>query len=247
MRRAFAAALFSFWAAAGAGAAVLPVDGTLSITLGSIGTVVVTGSGTGSSAGGVGSSATVPAGLINGVVNVTVPITPPILALSKITVPAPFANAAGSFAPNGAMANSLVANLFFTTGSPAGSVPLFYVGGGLGTAKALISGLPLTLVGATFTNLGLSAGNPTVTTMVMKISASVPVTVTATAFDKRTAGGAGTLQLVAPATLKIFAGALGEMPVVGTLTLQFVPEPGTLLLLGAGAAGLTSVARSKRK
>jgi hypothetical protein len=52
------------------------------------------------------------------------------LNLSKITVAPPFANSAGSFAPGGAMGNSIVANLFLTSGAAAGSVALNYLGGG---------------------------------------------------------------------------------------------------------------------
>ncbi|HSJ98860.1 MAG TPA: hypothetical protein VLC53_17425, partial [Myxococcota bacterium] len=215
MRRSFVLALLFACTAVTAEAAPLPVDGTLSFTIGNIGSVSLTGSGVGDSAGGFGSAATVPAGVFAGTSTVTVPITPPALNLSKIAVSPPFSNSAGSFAPGGAMGNSIVANMFFTSGGSAGQIALNYVGGG-GTGMGIISGLPLTLIGATWTNLGITPGNPTAVTVIMMTSSGIPATVTATAFDKRTAGGEGTLQLVAPASMKLFGGGLGTLPIVGT-------------------------------
>jgi len=36
------------------------------------------------------------------------------------------------------------------------------------------------------------------------------------------------------------------LPAFGILTLNFVPEPGTLVLLGSGIAGLVMFGRSRR-
>jgi len=43
------------------------------------------------------------------------------------------------------------------------------------------------------------------------------------------------------------AGALPEGPLIGVLTLHFVPEPGTLILLGSGVVGLAIYGRRKVK
>ena len=52
-----------------------------------------------------------------------------------------------------------------------------------------------------------------------------------------------TITLVSPTYLS----ALGNLlPVWTTLSIQFVPEPGTLLLLGAGIGGLVLVGRRRR-
>ena len=55
----------------------------------------------------------------------------------------------------------------------------------------------------------------------------------------------GSLTLVTP--LYINTAAAGLIPSFGVMTLNFVPEPGTLLLLGAGVAGLAAVGSRARK
>jgi hypothetical protein len=62
-----------------------------------------------------------------------------------------------------------------------------------------------------------------------------------------TAAGSGMVQLVT--VTKAFTsltGSFPELPLFGVLTLQFVPEPGTLLLAGAGVLGLILVGRKNR-
>ena len=64
-----------------------------------------------------------------------------------------------------------------------------------------------------------------------------------------TAQPGGVVQLVTVTkTYTSLSGAFPELPLIGILQLQFlpVPEPGTLLLLGMGAAGLFVLGRSKR-
>ncbi len=57
-----------------------------------------------------------------------------------------------------------------------------------------------------------------------------------TGSDARTAGGQGQVTLVAPGGLMSTLG--GPFPLFVSMTLNFVPEPGGLLLMGSGIATL---------
>jgi hypothetical protein len=69
-------------------------------------------------------------------------------------------------------------------------------------------------------------------------------TVTATGDDLRTASGVGTLLLITP--IYIRTNLAGDIPTFATLTLNYVPEPSTLLLVGAGIAGLALRGRKRQ-
>jgi hypothetical protein len=63
-----------------------------------------------------------------------------------------------------------------------------------------------------------------------------------------TARPSGVVQLVTVSKVyTALAGSFPELPLIGVVTLHFVPEPGTVLLLGSGVAGLAVLGRRKRK
>jgi hypothetical protein len=73
------------------------------------------------------------------------------------------------------------------------------------------------------------------------------VLASATGTDQRTLiGGLGTIVLVTPTLTKTNVAGSENLPLIGTLTLTYVPEPTTLMLLGAGVAGLAVLGRRRK-
>ena len=61
--------------------------------------------------------------------------------------------------------------------------------------------------------------------------------------------GSGVIQLISPMQL-VSIGLPGQnekLALFNTLTIHFIPEPGLLLLLGSGVAGLVLIGRSRMK
>ena len=162
----------------------------------------------------------------------------PLTALNiRLTAPGPCsftgANLGGSCALGGT-ANALVGGAAFLV------VPLSGLGmngrvafgpyGSYVDAKDWTTGV----TGVTVNGVTLTTGN-----------ATVPGALILTAgYDNRTAGGLGTVKLVAPAGLMSTLG--GNLPLFVTLTLT-IPEPGTLLLLGSGVVGLAVLGHRRRR
>jgi hypothetical protein len=158
------------------------------------------------------------------------------------------ANQAGSFAGlspdqlGGAATFSGFASLSVTATVPCCPDPFLKVPvqvGGPIVLTAMGSGLAYSIYGAPWT-----AGKASVTDVSPGIGTGTPTTLFVTGANALTPGGAGTLTLVSPGKIHVSTGP--SWAVIGTLTLTYVPEPGTLVLFGGGALALGAIARERR-
>jgi hypothetical protein len=241
MRKLFgfvAAAALALGVSAPAQAAPVSVTGALSIAVGTLPPIVLTiPSATVDVTGG---TMTVGAGLA-GVTGLFVPITGfPLNLITGIVVTA--ANGAGSFFVP-APADGGAANI--PGGAFGGIMPV------LGVAQvkgALAINVPLSNVGAGGSvNAGgiVVEGAPWTTGVGMVTTTAAPMAM-ATVVGGMVgplAGLSSTVTLVSPAHIN--AAGLTRIGTIAALSLHFIPEPGTALLLGAGIAGLVALGRKR--
>ncbi len=245
--------------AAPAVAAPYNFTATLSVTVGTFPPVTGTAAGVGTSVSG-GGAASIPAGVFS--VGAVAQVSPPLLGLIggfavcgaglgsptfDVIPPAP---GAGTCAPNASGTNGVLA----WSGGPTGTMPLLASAYLTGTINAMgqamaVAAIPLAVIGVGGTQGfsafgGLVAGTVTANpwqlapvTQVGVLNGATTV-LTAAGFDNRDSAGIGTLQLVTPTDANI---QIGNLPALAVLTISFIPEPGTLLLLGAGVAGLAAL------
>ena len=179
-------------------------------------------------------------GGIFAVTAVVVPVTDPgAFPIAGVQVTA--ANGAGNFDGIGGtsfhglmpiLGTSKVC-LFGPCGSAVANlnVPLNNVGQG---GTAFVTGaVNLTVVGAPWTTGTAAVGATTIMGGVAPAS--------------NTGAPSGTVTLVTPIFISSNIGASAVVPAFGILTLHFVPEPGTLLLLGSGIAGLVAFGRGRAR
>jgi len=115
------------------------------------------------------------------------------------------------------------------------SVPLGVVGaGGVATVSALIN---MTAIGAPWT-----VGTAVVGSITQMGFAHGPASLTSS-----TAAASGTLQLVTPTFVSTNVGSIGAFAFFGVMTLHFVPEPTTMLLLAAGFSALALGGRRRMR
>jgi hypothetical protein len=228
-------------------AAALGFTGALAVQVATLAPIAVTGAGTatvnGSGGGGHLDTLALGAGVFS-TSGVVVPVTDPAAAPIK-GVQATVANAAGSFSGGGAgtlggtmgIVGFAKVCLFApcTTPPPANvSVPLSVVG--VGGSKTVTFFVNVTVTGNPWTTGVAAIGTNSVSGF-----AHGPASGTSS-----TAAPSGVVRLVTPVLVSTNIASSAVVPTFATLTLHFVPEPGTLVLLGSGIAGLVAFGRSRR-
>jgi hypothetical protein len=234
-------------ASAGRATAVpMPYAGTLGLIVGTLPATTISGAGVaivnGSGPGPHLTSFSLPGGSFatNGLV---VPVTDPAVApAGGIQITA--SNGPGAFGP-------------LSAAGPAGGGPMPI----LGTAKVCLFGpcsaaianisVPLSVVGAGGSVSVGSAIPVTVTGAPWSLGTVAVGSLTAVGFahgpasgTSSTAAQSGVVRLVTP--ILVDTTLTGPLPSFGVLDLHFIPEPGTLTLIGVGLAGLVGLARRAR-
>jgi hypothetical protein len=210
----------------------------------------ITGTGVGNSVG-LGAAATLGSNVLQGTVTGTgITWAPPPISGVFLTLTG---HAAGSFVAGGGPGGGLGGPM--TLGGQARitayggavtlvRVPLSPVGQPGGFASATGGGGTLIRAYGTGWTTGVQTLMAPATTIWG--GTATPQTVTSTGADLRTASGAGTLILISPLFVRTNL-YFGDVPTFVTLTLNYVPEPSTLLLAGLGVAGLALRGRKRHR
>ncbi len=174
-----------------------------------------------------------------GATTATIPLTsaPPISQIQVVIAGNPVGGTfAGSASPVGVMPVTGAANVKGFGGFTLLGVPIAV-------------GFPTTTIPPTAYGIAITAWANAWTTKTTTVALTTPtqfgaVTAMATGTNMLTPGGGGTVTLVS--ALNILTNLAGQLPAFTSITLGFVPEPGTLFLLASGVAGLVALGRSRR-
>jgi len=249
-----AAAAIASLSFASQAALALPYQGTLELAVGTLPPLVVSGSGDGGStptAVEVGPGANLTTIVVFPITNLTAGglVTYPAFPIVDLALTGPAGLTVASFAagaaPNGGfggdagLAGNAKIGLFGPPPFAFLTVPLgaFGVEGATEMASSPL-GVAITAIGG-----GWTTGSVQVIGTAGPLNGQLLAQATGT--DTRTPGGLGTIVLVTPTLAKTNVAGSQNLPLIGTLTLNFVPEPGTLMLLGWGIAGLALLGRRK--
>jgi len=243
MRKLLGLIAVSFLAVGVAGqasATALGFTGVMGIQLATLAPVLIPGAGTAIINGSGGGSHINTLSLAGGtfatsgyVLPVTDPSAAPIKGLQVTVVNASGAFGGAPLAGTMPLIGSTKVCLFGACSAAIANlnVPLSPVGaGGVAFVTAAVN---ITVVGAPWTAGTVAIG--TITAMGGATPAS------------NTAQASGVVSLVTPVFVSTNIGASAVVPVFGLLQLHFVPEPGTLVLLGSGIAGLVSYGRTRTR
>jgi hypothetical protein len=239
MRRVLAS-LLVLGAASQAHAASLTYVGSLAFQFATLPPVVITGDGTAvlnSSAGGshLTTLGIAPGDFATTGLSRTFGSTFfPILGL-QLTA----SNDTGTFVPpGGLMQIHGVAKLCLFGSCPTAvtNLSLTLSGVGRGGFGAVTGAINVTVIGAPWTTGTAAVGTATAMGFVHGPGSDT----------SSTANASGAIQLVTPIFVSTNLDSAPVLPSFGILTLHFVPEPGTLMLLGSGIAGFGLFGRSRR-
>jgi hypothetical protein len=244
-----AAAVLGFGISGAAHAAALGFTGTLSVAIANLPPISISGAGTAlvSGTGTALAGLQLPAAIFATAASIPVTSTAAVPVKGALV---DLSNAAGDFSgsplagPMAALGSATLCLFAACDAAPPANLLIPFTeagtrGIGIGGPPIAVSGLVnLTVQGAPWTVGKVTSASAAVTGFVHGPASGGAATA---------AVAGGSLQLVTPIRIQTNLVTSPELPAFGILTLTFVPEPGTLLLVAAGAAGLAALGRSRTR